>query len=326
MYNQTKIKILHIDDDLSYQKNLKETLAEQNFSVDCVDNFDTALKDFFLNNYDVILLEYRINNDEEKSLEFLEKIRNYDQKVTILVITNFINQDIVIKAIRLNIDDFINKSVNVQTLPDLINTRISKRRRLFSRLTDRHVDSRIEGNLFENFIVLKGSIPLLILGNWNDKPNDKNQRNEIVSDNDFLMSGFLSAIQNFSSNFFGQSVEEISLANSKMILLSRKEFTVCLKIENRLYRSKYSLENKRILINTLEKILSEIVFFFKGNDNNTLSESTKTHIKHILTEASVKTQFIKIIDNNKKVEAKRSYFKKLKDTLTGRKVSIDKTN
>lgn len=313
--------VLHIDDDIEYQSKLKESLETHKINVDVTNSFQSAKKEFFSHNFDAIILEYNIDNNNQSGLDFLEEVRNYNQKVTIIVLTNFINQDIVIKAIRLNVDDFVPKTTDILNIPDVIISRIEKRGKIFNKIIEETPpDVPLKGNLFQNFLILKGSIPLIIIGNWNDVSTEN--RKEVLTDNEFLMSGFLAAIQNFSANFFGQSVEEISLANSKLILISKDDFTACLKIENNLYRSMYTIENKRILINTLERILSEIIFYYKNNNDLTLLESTKNHINHILTESSIKTQLNRKLHTTKKTTTKKSYFKKLKETFSGKKISV----
>lgn len=83
-------KILIVDDDNIFVEMLKENLEEfsndsMNFIIDGTSSSDSALNQIKIKKYDLLILDFLIDKSNGKQL--VEKIRNFDNSIKIIILT-----------------------------------------------------------------------------------------------------------------------------------------------------------------------------------------------------------------------------------------------
>lgn len=101
-------KVLIVEDEEKTGKFLKLALEDNNIEVTWAKNGQEALENFKKSQYDLIVLDIQlpgISGDE-----VLERVREIDPYVTIIVYTNSISaHDLMKKFINLDVDAYLNK-------------------------------------------------------------------------------------------------------------------------------------------------------------------------------------------------------------------------
>lgn len=114
-----KIRVLFIENDKDYQEKLGTFLKDNFDNLEiCRDaeegylKFQESLSDF--RKFDLIISE--INLPAMNGLELLQMIRALDNEVSCIFITNSFESELMIKAINLNVQDYILKSFNLKII------------------------------------------------------------------------------------------------------------------------------------------------------------------------------------------------------------------
>jgi CheY-like chemotaxis protein len=118
------LNILYVEDETSAREISTKVLKRFFNTVDAKENgLDGyfAFKEKYLNNekYDLIISD--INMPKLDGMEMLEKIREIDSQVPVVFITARHESDILLKAIELQISDFIIKPLTIEAVTKVIN-------------------------------------------------------------------------------------------------------------------------------------------------------------------------------------------------------------
>lgn len=123
-------KILIIDDDRDVLESARMFL-KQEFSTIVIEENPIKIPEWLNKaDFDVILLDMNFKkgvNDGEEGFYWLEKIRQLDQHVVVILITAYGEVDLAVKAMKQGATDFISKPWKNQKLLGTINTAIELR-------------------------------------------------------------------------------------------------------------------------------------------------------------------------------------------------------
>jgi CheY-like chemotaxis protein/phage shock protein A len=118
------LNILYVEDEVSAREISTKIFKRFFNTVDAKENGLEGLlvfKERYLNNkkYDLIISD--INMPKLDGMEMLEKIRELDSEVPVIFITARHESDILLKAIELQISNFIIKPLTIETISDIVN-------------------------------------------------------------------------------------------------------------------------------------------------------------------------------------------------------------
>ncbi len=107
--------LLHVDDDNSILMIVKEILeTEGNFKVDTASSATEAKEKMANQKYAAIISDYEM--PIENGLQFLEELRKQSNEIPFIIFTGKGREEIVIKALNLGADGYVNKQGNPETV------------------------------------------------------------------------------------------------------------------------------------------------------------------------------------------------------------------
>jgi CheY-like chemotaxis protein len=122
-------KILVVDDELDMCQIISDILKEGGHSVDSSYNGEDALMKIKKNHYDLIVLDYILN--EMSGLMVLEKALQMIPSLKVMMISAFGDKSIKARARELGVSDFLDKPFDikrfVQAVQDILNKKINKK-------------------------------------------------------------------------------------------------------------------------------------------------------------------------------------------------------
>lgn len=122
-----KSTLLYVEDE-EILRNEISTLFESFFKeVIIASNGEEALEIFKNRQNDIDILLTDINMPKMNGIELITQVRDIDQKIPILVCTAFNDSDILIRAIKLNINDYIIKPIQMMTTLKICNKILTNR-------------------------------------------------------------------------------------------------------------------------------------------------------------------------------------------------------
>jgi len=113
-----KRKILVIDDDLIIQNALREFLSEKGFEVSTADNGEAGYKLFSKERPQLVILDLVM--PVLSGVQCLEKIREVDESVPVVVLTGFGTENQITRLKELNVSDIIQKGIGFEDFLALI--------------------------------------------------------------------------------------------------------------------------------------------------------------------------------------------------------------
>ncbi|MGD0646196.1 MAG: response regulator [Candidatus Bathyarchaeia archaeon] len=112
---QESLHILHVDDDASFLKTSKKILeSDNNFSVDTATSVDEALCKLKKQHYDAIVSDYQM--PQKNGLDFLKELREHKNYIGFIIFMDNGTEEIVIEAINLGANYYIDKSGDSETV------------------------------------------------------------------------------------------------------------------------------------------------------------------------------------------------------------------
>jgi len=112
-------KIVVVDDDPRVHQSLKEILFEYQLI-----SFMDAQKglDYLLSPNGIKLALVDLRMKELNGVEVLQRLRRAGKKTAVMIITAYGNQDIVVEALRLRADDYVEKPFEIHELRERVKT------------------------------------------------------------------------------------------------------------------------------------------------------------------------------------------------------------
>jgi DNA-binding response OmpR family regulator len=121
-------KILVVDDELDMCQIISDILKEGGHSVDSSYNGEDALMKIKKNHYDLIVLDYKLN--EMSGLIVLEKALQMIPSLKVMMISAFRDKSIKTRVRELGVSDFLEKPFDikrfVQSVQDILTRKTNK--------------------------------------------------------------------------------------------------------------------------------------------------------------------------------------------------------
>ncbi|HEY8930010.1 MAG TPA: response regulator, partial [Mucilaginibacter sp.] len=113
-------KLLIVEDDSTFVQLLQGFLQKNGHEVAAAANVKSGLKLIAQNDYDLLLLDYRL--PDGIGLDVMIKAREAGSSVPVIIMTSFNDVRTAVKAIQLGATDYITKPVNPDELLMIMNT------------------------------------------------------------------------------------------------------------------------------------------------------------------------------------------------------------
>ena len=112
---ERSIKVLHVDDDLSFLKVAKQCLEMQGeFQVETACSADEAIEKMKERSYDAIVSDYQMPGKD--GLQFLKELREKCNNIPFIIFTGKGREEVAVRALNLGADQYLNKNANPETV------------------------------------------------------------------------------------------------------------------------------------------------------------------------------------------------------------------
>ncbi len=130
MKKNKEIRILIVDDEAAIRQVLKDSLNDENYSVDVASDGDEALAKLGSQKFDIIFLDIWMNGEYE-GMEVLDKIFQRPQPPEVVMMSGHGTIDTAVKATKLGAWDFLEKPLSMDkviiTINNIINLKSEKK-------------------------------------------------------------------------------------------------------------------------------------------------------------------------------------------------------
>ena len=117
LFNKLKdMEILLIDDDEWIRDSLCLFFESEGCRLTALETAEEGMKALKKHDYDILVTDYRLPGMD--GLEFLRRIQDMQPQVMKVLITAYKSEDIVSEAIRLGVQDFIEKPFTTKTIEE----------------------------------------------------------------------------------------------------------------------------------------------------------------------------------------------------------------
>ena len=106
--------LLIVDDDINLCEALSDELKEVGYEVSYVTNADAAIDFMLINKADLILLDLKM--PEKDGFYVLNKLRENDKDVKVIVLTAYADVKSAIDSAKLGASDFVSKPYDLDEL------------------------------------------------------------------------------------------------------------------------------------------------------------------------------------------------------------------
>ena len=167
--------ILIVDDEIGPRESLRMIL-KTNYNVYCVDNGYAAVEMIQQIEMDVVTLDLKMPGIS--GIDTLQKIREVDPNVMVIIITGYGTLKSSIEAIRYGVFDYIPKPFNVPEIMSIIDKSIQRRKlnlkikEVVTNFFDQHL---VQKPLADSAFFLKNGFNGVMDGKWDDMNFSDNQ-------------------------------------------------------------------------------------------------------------------------------------------------------
>lgn len=134
------MKILLVQEEEEQLKYLENIFNEEGFTVKVVKEFKTALEEVYYSNHDILVIDSKVKNI--KATDFCEKVRNSDNKIGLICISEDKSLKTKIDLLKLEVDYYIEKPFNNLEL-------ILKIKNLYKRVESTEIVKKINLNFYD---------------------------------------------------------------------------------------------------------------------------------------------------------------------------------
>ena len=120
-----QMKILFIDDDEWIRDSLKLYFEGEGCHLLAVESAEEAIEELKRQVYEIIFIDYKLPGMD--GLEFLKRIQGYYPQAMKILISAYGNEEVVSEAIRMGIQDFIEKPFTTKTIEESLSRLIERR-------------------------------------------------------------------------------------------------------------------------------------------------------------------------------------------------------
>jgi len=118
--NKSEFGILVVDDELIVRESITKWFREDGFRVDAAENAAAALKKLQSGHWSIMLVDIRMPGMD--GLELLQRVREVDKNIVVIIITAFATVETAVKALKNGAYDYITKPID----PDYLNHMVDK--------------------------------------------------------------------------------------------------------------------------------------------------------------------------------------------------------
>ena len=129
-----QMKIMLIDDDEWIRDSLGLYFEDEGCHLLALETAEEGIEALKGQNYDIIMVDYRLPGMD--GLEFLKRIQKTQSHAMKVLVTAYKSKEVVSKAIKTGIDDFIEKPFTTKTIEESL-----------SRLIENHEQEINEGHI-----------------------------------------------------------------------------------------------------------------------------------------------------------------------------------
>jgi len=123
------MNILLIDDEEDVRTSLSRFLNKLGYSVKCASNGASGLREFHLNEYDLVITDLRM--PEVDGIEFLKRVKKIEKSpVDVFVITGHGDKDNAVKSLKYGATDYFEKPLDIRKLAEAIKRHAEVRQQL----------------------------------------------------------------------------------------------------------------------------------------------------------------------------------------------------
>ncbi len=257
-----KYTVLIVDDDPNNRKLLERYLTRSGLIVltarDAIEGL--ALLEMLIP--DAILIDYQMPN--LNGIDAARRIRETNKRTAIVMMTAFSSQEVVIDAIKSEIDDFLPKPLQFKTIPSKLIELIEKRQKMFPLIESDFIPN--DGNIFSHFLIMKDSLPMYSMGisRFNNGGSDYHVITEHRNNDETLVSGFISAIKSFSTVMFGEELGEISFGKYRLLIKGVGGYICCVTVDTAVYTWMLRGNKLHIVSDMVQDILHHVDLAYSG--------------------------------------------------------------
>jgi DNA-binding NtrC family response regulator len=126
--NKSEIGILVVDDELIVRESLSKWFREDGFRVDAAENAAAALRKLQAGTWNIMLVDIKMPGMD--GIELLQRVRQTNKDVVIIVITAFATVDTAVKALKEGAYDYITKPIDPDYLDHMVDKALQQQRLL----------------------------------------------------------------------------------------------------------------------------------------------------------------------------------------------------
>ena len=116
-----KFTLLYVEDDDVIRVELSQLLTSFFSEVLVAKNGKEGLRTFLENQDDIDLILTDVNMPELNGIEMIKKIRDFDKKIPVIFATAHSDNDFLAEAIKLRVQEYIVKPIDIRNLLSLMN-------------------------------------------------------------------------------------------------------------------------------------------------------------------------------------------------------------
>ena len=131
--------------------------VDHNFNVSCAENGEEGLKYFLQEHYDLVLTDIRM--PKMNGLQLLEKIREIDRDVTVIILSAYSDFGYAKTALQQKAGDYLLKPIDPKSLADCFDAALEKKRKKIHEVNisgedavSQYLLAKIQGNRHETLI------------------------------------------------------------------------------------------------------------------------------------------------------------------------------
>ncbi|MGA9121493.1 MAG: sigma-54 dependent transcriptional regulator [Bacteroidota bacterium] len=129
---KSDVGILVVDDELIVRESLSKWFREDGFRVDSAENAAVALKKLQGGSWSILLVDIKMPGMD--GIELLQRVREIDKNIIVIIITAFASVDTAVKALKEGAYDYITKPIDPDYLDHLVEKALKQQELLVENL------------------------------------------------------------------------------------------------------------------------------------------------------------------------------------------------
>ena len=148
LFNKLKsMKILLIDDDEWIRDSLCVFFESEGCHLTALETAEEGMEELKKHDYDILATDYRLPGMD--GLEFLRYIQDTQPHIMTILITAYKSEDVISEAMKLGVQDFIEKPFTTKTIEDSFTRLLKKCEQQYPNLLSPGEGARDGGNVME---------------------------------------------------------------------------------------------------------------------------------------------------------------------------------